>query len=388
MRIGFFTATYYPTPDGVSHYLRDVKAELQKRGHEVHVFSFNGDRKEKNVHVLHSVPFPAYSQYSVPVNPLPFGLYRKAIRLNLDIIHIHDPFMGSLGYRISRYTGAPVVATYHTDFVKMQESIKIPFRDRLFRTTWKYSLFLYRRCDEVFAPSRKSMEQLRNDGVLHTRELPLFVDTGRFAPDTGDTGTFFVQYIGRLTRDKGVFRILDVAAAIDRKSGIRFLISGTGPEEKNLEKAIQERGLQDIITLTGYVDEPRKIELLRRAGLFMYPSETDTFGISVVEAMSSGVPSIVPRGFPLAHYDDMEVSGLIEMDFSKPDEIAQAVEKYSTEGQNLRAMGEAARKFVLDNFSMERHCDILLSTYTDLLSERSVNAVSGDRKSTGRLFAR
>ena len=388
MKIGFFTATYYPTPDGVSHYLRDVKAELQKRGHEVHVFSFNGDRKEKNVHVLRSVPFPAYSQYSMPVNPLPFGLYRKAIRLNLDIVHIHDPFMGSLGYRVSRYTGAPIVATYHTDFVKMQESVNMPFRDRLFKTTWKYSLFLYRRCDEVFAPSRKSMEQLRNDGVLHTRELPLFVDTHKFAPETRDSGTFWIQYMGRITRDKGVFRILDVAAAVDRKSGIRFLISGTGPEEKNLEKAIAERGLQDLVTMTGYVDEPRKIELLHNAGLFMYPSETDTFGISVVEAMSSGVPSIVPRGFPLAHYDDMEVSGLIEMDFSRPDEIARAVERYSADRQILRAVGEAARKFVLDNFSMEKHCDILLSTYADLLSGRSMKSASGNRKTTGRLPAR
>ena len=138
-----------------------------------------------------------------------------------------------------------------------------------------------------------------------------------------------------------------------------------------------ERGLQDLVTTTGYVDEPRKIELLHNAGLFMYPSETDTFGISVVEAMSSGVPSIVPRGFPLAHYDDMEVSGLIEMDFSRPDEIAGAVERYSADRQILRAVGEAARKFVLDNFSMEKHCDILLSTYADLLSGGSMKSASG-----------
>ena len=120
----------------------------------------------------------------------------------------------------------------------------------------------------------------------------------------------------------------------------------------------------------------------------MYPSETDTFGISVVEAMSSGVPSIVPLGFPLAHYDDMEVSGLIEMDFSRPDEIAGAVERYSADRQILRAVGEAARKFVLDNFSKEKHCDILLSTYADLLSGRPMKSASGNRKTTGRLPAR
>ncbi len=377
MRIGFFTATYYPTPDGVSHYLRDVKGELERRGHEVHIFSFNGDRSERNVHVLRSVPFPAYPQYSMPVNPVPFGLYRKAVKLRLDIIHIHDPFMGSLGYRVSRVTGSPVVATYHTDFVNMRESIRLPFRDTLLSATWRYSLFLYRKCDEVFAPSLKSMRQLVNDGVLHARELPLFVDTDKFQPVKRKGGTFRVQYIGRITKDKGVYRILDIAECLANDPDIRFIISGAGPETWGLKMEIEKRHLGGNVEVTGYVDEPSKIRLLGEADLFVYPSETDTFGISVLEALSSGVPAIVPEGFPLAHYDNMPASGLLEMDFSRPESIAGRIRDMRSGAENMDEIGSAARQFVLENFSKKAHCDILEETYRMLAKSRSIINTQG-----------
>lgn len=377
MRIGFFTATYYPTPDGVSHYLRDVKSELERRGHEVHVFSFNGDSSERNVHLLRSVPFPAYPQYSMPINPFPVGLFRKAIKLNLEIIHIHDPFMGSLGYRVSRLTNVPVVATYHTDFVNMRDSLRMPLRDTLLGITWRYSLFLYRKCDEVFAPSIKSMSQLVEDGVMHAKELPLFVDTEKFKPGKHQAEAFKVQYIGRITKDKGVYRILDIAELLLDEPAIYFIISGTGPETEGLIKEIEKRGLGNHVEVTGYVDEPRKIQLLRDASLFLYPSDTDTFGISVLEALSSGVPAIVPNGFPLAHYDNLPASGLIEMDFSSPDAIASMISDMQQGSVDMAEAGRAARQFVLENFSKNTHCDVLEETYRMLLQSRCPSTVQG-----------
>ena len=98
MKIAYFTATYYPTPDGVSYYLRDVKSELEQLGHEVHVFSLNGDKSEKNVHIPLTFPLPMYKQYSIPFNMIPARLYNYVLKSEFDIIHIHDPFFGTLGH--------------------------------------------------------------------------------------------------------------------------------------------------------------------------------------------------------------------------------------------------------------------------------------------------
>ncbi|MDS0256271.1 glycosyltransferase [Thermoplasmatales archaeon AK] len=282
MNIGFFTATYYPTPDGVSHYLRDLKAALEKKGHSVHVFSLNGDRKEANVHVPYSVPFPAYPQYSVPIFPIPFHIFSLAKKAGLDIIHIHDPFMGSLGYRVSRQMGIPAVATFHTDFVRMKDSLNIPMKGLLFDMTWRYTIFLYRRCSTVLAPSRKTVRFLIDSGLTRVTELPLFVDDDVYRCEKRIVGDAFrVQFIGRITRDKGVFNILRIASLLKNNKDIKFVISGTGPDEERLVKNIRDQGLTETVEFTGYVSPEGKIDLLKRASVFLYPAVADTFGISV-----------------------------------------------------------------------------------------------------------
>ncbi len=363
MKIGFFTTTYYPTPDGVSHYLRDVKHELERRGHEVHVFSYNGDREEKNVHIPATVPFPVYPQYRVPLNPFPMHMYRIAGRVGFDVVHIHDPFMGSLGYRLAKSLNLPVIASFHTDFARMKESLRMPFKDFLIRLSWRYNKYLFKRCGTVLAPSIKTAEYLKVNGIPNSQELSLFVDTGKFHPVEWNDETFVVQFLGRLTKDKGVFRILDVAEAISGVANAKFIISGTGPETLNLEREIRRRGLEEVISMTGYIDEARKLELLNRADLFIYPSDSDTFGISVLEALSAGLPAIVPKGFPLTHYQGMEDSGLIEADFSRPAEVGNRIMELRQNPSALAALGKSARNFALDNFSMEKHCDRLIEIY-------------------------
>lgn len=369
MKIGFFTATYYPTPDGVSHYLRDVKQELENRGHEVHIFSFNGDRHEKNVHVPMAVPFPAYPQYNMPLNPIPFHTFNLAQKVGFDVLHIHDPFMGSVGYRLARAKNLPIVATFHTDFVRMKESLKLPLKNFLFSLSWRYNSFLYRRCDRVLVPSQKTVDYLKSHGVTNTEELPLFVDTAKYISVERASDPFTVQYLGRLTRDKGVFRILDVAESMGDGKGIRFVISGTGPDEANLLREVKNRNLDDIVQLTGYVDEKRKLQLLSSANLFIYPSDTDTFGISVLEAMSSGMPAIIPHGFPLTHYDGSGDSGLIPGDFSDPSSVAREIYSLRDESGKRARLNSAARNFAKEKFSKKKHCDTLLSIYSDLIEK-------------------
>lgn len=370
MKIGFFTTTYYPTPDGVSHYLRDVKQELERRGHEVHVFSFNGDRQEKNIHVPATVPFPIYPQYHMPINPFPMYMYKIARKIGFDVVHIHDPFMGSIGYRLSKAMGIPVVATFHTDFVRMKESIRMPFKEFLFRLSWRYNSYLYRKCRLVLAPSQKTLEYLNGSGITNAEELPLFVDTWKYSPPRKEMDPFTVQYLGRITRDKGVFRVLDVAESMPDGSGVKFIISGTGPDANNLMAEAKRRNLLDRITFTGYVDEARKIQLLGAANIFIYPSETDTFGISVLEAMSSGMPAIIPEDFPLTHYDGSEDSGLITVDFNRPEEISRRIVDLKENSGRMEILNSSARNFATGNFSMKGHCDRLLGIYQSMISDR------------------
>ena len=369
MKIGYFSSTYYPTPDGVSHYLRDVKSELENMGHEVHVFSFNGDRKEKNVHVTRSFPLPMYTQYSVPFFPIPVGLYKRALEEKFDVIHIHDPFIGTLGYRVAKNQNIPIFSTFHTDFVRMQESINLPMKSKLFRFTWRYNLYLYKKCSKIFVPSSKSEKYLMDQGITNTVELPLFVDTEKFKEKPGNTdeNAFVVQFLGRITRDKGAFRLLDVAEKIPERENIKIIISGTGPDEELLRKLTRERGLSSRVELTGYVDEETKLKLLGSSSLFIYPASADTFGISVLEALAFGVPTIVSQDFPLLDYSKGSETGMITFNFTDPGEIAEYIISLRESKTDYKRLSNAARDFSMRCFSKEAHCKALIKYYESAL---------------------
>ncbi len=368
MKIAYFTATYYPTPDGVSYYLKDVKGELERLGHVVHVFSLNGDREEKNVHIPLTFPLPMYKQYSIPFNMIPFSLYNYVLKQQFDIIHIHDPFFGTLGYRVARRTGVPIAATFHTDFVRMKDSLRMPFKNILFELAWKYNLFEYGKCNTVLAPSGYAKDYLEGFGLKNVREFPLFVDWKKMPRRNREEREFNVLYIGRLTKDKGVMKIIDVAR--NTPSDVKFTICGTGPYEEIMRKSIAEEGLQEKIEIAGYVDDKEKFRRISAASMFISPSLTDTFGISVLEALMSGTPSLVQTGFPLSKYYNSPDSGIIEVDFSKPVEVGKTISGLLSNRSELEKLGNNAERFSKENFSLESHCKKLIGIYDELLSRK------------------
>ncbi|MCL4419845.1 glycosyltransferase [Patescibacteria group bacterium] len=376
MRIGYFTETYYPTPDGVSHYLRDIKKELESMGHDVFIFSLTGDKTEKNVFIPMTVPLVMYPQYKVPVNFIPFRLFRLIKKLKLDIVHIQDSFfMGSLGYRASVNLKIPIVATFHTDFSKMKNTIRFPLSNLAFNLSWRYNLYLYRKCGIVLCPSRSAYTTIGNGGIKNVKELPLFVDTDRFVHTVCSTNhaKFTITYIGRIAEDKGVRSIIEIADNLRDLNGIKFIIAGTGPDEKLLGDMIRARGLGHMVELKGYVNEEEKIKILGTSTLFIHPSKSDTFGLSVLEALSSGLPALVSEDFPLNNYGGNEENGIITTDFSKIDETCSEIRKLNGDIGYFKKLSEAARKFSIEKFSMKSHVETLIDIYSGLIAKKSQN---------------
>ncbi|AKA49636.1 hypothetical protein IX51_11570 [uncultured archaeon] len=367
MNIGFFTETYYPTPDGVSHYLRDIKKELEAMGHEVFVFTLAGDTTEKNVFKPYTIPLFLYMQYRVPVSVFPFNLYRKMLKTKLDVVNIHSSFfMGTLGYRIARAKNIPIIATFHTDFSKMKESINMPMKDTFFWISWRYNLFLYRRCDAVLCPSSSTADAMRKNGMHRVEELTLFVDTEKFSNGKPGNGRKVVQYIGRLTKDKGIEKIVKLADHMRNDSEVRFSISGIGPEEHAIKKMVGSLGLSETVSLNGYVSEDRKLNTLKESSIFIHPSESDTFGLAVLEALSTGKPALVSENFPLLSYCDGEC-GMVPVDFSNIEETAATLKAVLLNEGRYRELSEKATAFARTKFSPKKHAEKLLEVYQSFM---------------------
>jgi glycosyltransferase involved in cell wall biosynthesis len=108
-----------------------------------------------------------------------------------------------------------------------------------------------------------------------------------------------ISFVGRIIKNKGIFDIIQVAGALERKypairDKVVFIIAGSGPDESKLKELIVATGLSDLVVYIGKVVETLKWQLYLASDIFVLPTyHTETFPIAIIEAMCHGAIPIV-----------------------------------------------------------------------------------------------
>lgn len=187
----------------------------------------------------------------------------------------------------------------------------------------------------ILAPTETTLRLVADRLEPRVRILGRGVDTELFMPaaDPVDPGRPpVVLFAGRIHRgEKGLDRYVELADAIPE---VRFLIVGDGPHRASLQRDLGDRA-EFTGTLSG---EPLGVAY-RRADLFVFPSQHDTFGQVVMEAMATGLPVVVTdKGGPQELVED-GVTGFVADDAAFIPRVKDLVSS-----PELRArMGRAAR---------------------------------------------
>jgi glycosyltransferase involved in cell wall biosynthesis len=177
----------------------------------------------------------------------------------------------------------------------------------------------------VLSPSLAADRSLAELGIEPTRILRWSrgVDTSNFDPGLRDPeaypGELRVLYAGRLTKEKGVDLLAEsFLRARGRDPRLHLLLAGGGPEEEGLRKR-----LGDAATFLGWLEGEELGRAYASADLFLFCSETDTFGQVIIEAQASGLPVVaVDAGGPASLIRDRETGRLCPAD---PEAIASTV---------------------------------------------------------------
>jgi glycosyltransferase involved in cell wall biosynthesis len=193
----------------------------------------------------------------------------------------------------------------------------------------------YGACDVVLSPSPATDERLKQLGIAPEKigRWDRGVDVERFDPGLRTAGMFpgaiNVLYAGRLTKEKGVDLLADAFLAARRRDPrLHLVLAGGGPEEE----ALRER-LGEAATFLGWLSGDELPRAYASADLFMFASQTDTFGQVVLEAQASGLPVIaVDEGGPASLITHGETGILATADVEA---LADAV--ISLASQPLRA---------------------------------------------------
>ncbi|MCL2607988.1 MAG: glycosyltransferase [Methanomassiliicoccaceae archaeon] len=301
MRIVMVTDSYFPTRDGVVTSITIAKEGLEKAGHEVIVVAPDPGKEQRmdGVHYFPSIRFKSYPGYFIPVYPS-----NKAEiigSLDPDVIHIHGmAIMALKGIIAARNLRIPTALTFHTmveDTIEFYSPVKA-FPELQKRMVWVYLRKILSAADAVIGPSSSTIDELLKNSVKpkRTEVIPTGVDTMRFHPDLDGSAMRekcglhdekVALYVGRLSFEKNIDTIIN---ALRFTNGVKLLIAGKGPAKDHLETIAKKSGVADRVLFTGFVPDEDLPQIYAAADLFVSASEFETQGLSVLEALSCGLP--------------------------------------------------------------------------------------------------
>lgn len=177
-----------------------------------------------------------------------------------------------------------------------------------------------------------------------------------------------VLFVGRLTREKGFFDLMDVFTDLWQEDNNVLLEIAGLPNNKSDRKMIEGWLIRnkDNINYEGVVSGNEKIHLFRRADILVLPSYRESFGIVALEAMASGLPVIGTSVAGLSSVVEDGVTGFLFQPGHKR-HIKQLLEQLIRNPDLRRKMGRAGRIRYKEKFSPKKVGKIVADTYRELL---------------------
>lgn len=353
MRIGIVC---YPTVGGSGVVATEMAHALALRGHDVHLLSYDRpNRLRRGVPGLrfHQVAVTAYPLFRYPPYDLALATRMLEVReeARVDIFHVHYAIPHAVSAFLARSMCGgclKFVTTLHgTD-------ITVVGSDRAYMRPTRFAL---EQSDAVTAVSKFLADETHLVfGVRKEVEvIPNFVDIDRFKPngrkpwrERPDQERVLVH----ASNFRPVKRVADVVrafAAIRREVPARLLLVGDGPDREHALAVAADLGCQDKVEHLGMQDN---LEVqLAQADLFLSASETESFGLSMLEAMSCGVPCI-----------STAVGGVAEVlgdtgrlvPFNAPEAMARAALPILQDQALHEQLANSARQRAVDHFATDR----------------------------------
>ncbi|HTW23063.1 MAG TPA: glycosyltransferase [Candidatus Baltobacteraceae bacterium] len=268
-----------------------------------------------------------------------------------DIVHITGPSdVGQLGALVAYRLGLPLAASWHTNLHQYAEQRSSGLLDffppaqrqqmgwLIRETSLKAALRFYKIPRVLFAPNPELAKMLELGTGKPVYSMGRGVETELFSPKKRDRegGRFTLGYVGRLTIEKNIRFLAELERTL-LESGFtdfRFSIVGQGGEEEWLKANMRQADF------AGVLHGENLARAYANMDAFVFPSNTDTFGNVVLEALASGVPAIVTDcGGPQFIVKHGE-TGFVAHNSS---EFAPYVRHLAADAQRLQAMREAAR---------------------------------------------
>ena len=343
MNIGIFTDTYFPQVSGVATSIQTLTAALEAQGNNVFIFTTTDPHVEKgtvepNIFRFGSVPFISFTDRRVALRGM-FEAATVAKKAKLDIVHTQTEFsMGAIGKHVAHQLKIPAVHTYHTmyeDYLHyvLNGHLLKPVHVKAFTRAYLHNM------DGVIAPAPR-VEKLLNryEIKIPIKVIPTGADVVGInempkrdvRPELGLKPDDLVRMtLSRIASEK---KIGDILAAmpeiVARFPKAKLVIAGDGPDVDELKAQVERLTLEDCVIFAGPIPHEGTGNYYRMADLFVSASDTETQGLTYIEALSAGTPCVVYKtDYTDYVYDQPELGSTFETKRQMLQEILSYLER-------------------------------------------------------------
>jgi phosphatidylinositol alpha-mannosyltransferase len=223
-------------------------------------------------------------------------------RERFDVFHVqmpHSPLFSARLVRQARRIQGSAVTIVGT-FLILPNGRLASVATRLLGFVLRRNLRLFDRFSALSEPAADFAR--RTFGIrAEAMGIPLAVDAlaeagreRRIARASSDR--LHVAFLGRLVQRKGVLEFVEALGALapEVRARIRVTLGGRGPLAADLERAIEAKGLRDLVTMSGFIPEDEKAVFYAAADIAVFPATGgESFGIVLTEAIASGAGVVV-----------------------------------------------------------------------------------------------
>jgi glycosyltransferase involved in cell wall biosynthesis len=322
---------------------------------------------EQGVPLISNISSSSRDPLSVP--RLARSLRGKEIDLLFSLDHHNALFMGAAA---SKLAGVPsrVLGIHSTGLWGKKSS---------FTLSDKLIMPLY---SKVIALSEPHAEYIERMGLVDRSKIEIIhngVDISRFAPPTTATersrlrsvlglpdGSFIIVIVAALRPEKNHEMLIRSIRALPEGLRPHLLIAGTGEEEGNLKSLVKEWGLSENVEFMGNREDVHRV--LAASDLFVLCSHpvVETMPLSILEAMSTGLPVIATRVGSVEEILTDGIHGLV-IDPGDEGELTKSIARMIEDALRREEMGRRGRERVVELFSQERMVASYAGLFRDLI---------------------
>ncbi len=368
MKIGI---TCYPTYGGSGAVATELGIALAERGHEIHFITYEQPFRLPSFLpriFFHEVDVGRYPLFEYPPYDLALAVRMHEVVLThkLDLLHVHYAIPHATSAWIAREMlektrpDIKVLTTLHgTD-------ITIVGQDPSFHAITKFSIEKSNGITAVSEFLRTETQSAFGCAECRIEVIPNFIDPAvynrsRYAPSLREELGGEQPVLMHISNFRGVKRVLDVIRIFARVNATVpsvLAMVGDGPDRVQAEQEARDLGIGERVHFLGKLESVAP--MLASADLFLLPSQSESFGLSALEALASGVPVIGSRAGGLPEVVRDGVTGAL-CDVGDVDAMAAAALSLLCDRGRWQAASDAAAADARTRFSR----DAVVAQYED-----------------------